>query len=101
MADLDNAAASGRSEEPGRRRGIRRGRGLLRRAGMFDSLPHVLWHVLPEKDHFVHEASAACPCHPVVQCEHATWAGGVAWFRHQLIQPAPVPDVFPGTWTAS
>jgi len=66
---------------------------------MFDSLPTVLWHVLPEGDHFVHDASPACPCHPVVECEEARPGGGVAWFRHELIQPEPVGDVFPGGWS--
>jgi hypothetical protein len=67
---------------------------------MFDSLPVVLWHVLPERDHFVHDASPACPCRPVVEGEYATSAGGAARFRHRLIQPEPVADVFPDGWAA-
>src|SRR4051794_3436044 len=101
MADLDNASPSGRSEEPHRRRDARPLPARLRRAGMFEPLPHVLWHVLPETDHFLHDASPACPCHPVVECEDALSVGGVAWFRHQLIEPEPIDDVFPDDWTAS
>src|SRR3954467_13804460 len=95
MTDLDNASAGGRSEEPRRRRAAPRRTRRLRRAGMFDSLPHVLWHVLPETDHFLHDASLACLCRPLVECDHAPPVGGVAWVRHQLIQPEPVDDVFP------
>jgi hypothetical protein len=100
MADPDDAAADERSDEPPERRAASRRPVRLRRAGMFDSLPRMLWHVLPGTDHFRHEASPACPCHPEVECS-AQSVGGVAVFRHHLIQPEPVEDVFPRGWTAS
>jgi hypothetical protein len=65
---------------------------------MFESLPEVMWHVLPGTDHFRHEASPACPCGPVVEREHAPPVGAVARLRHRLIQPDPLADVFPAGW---
>jgi hypothetical protein len=68
MADPDDASPSERSDEPPGRRGAPRRPVRVRRAGMLDSLPRMLWHVLPGTDHFRHEASPACPCHPEVEC---------------------------------
>src|SRR3954464_3224495 len=101
MADLDSASPGEHSDEPRRPRNALRRPARLRRAGMFDSLPHVLWHVLPENDHFLHDPPPARLCHPVVEREDAPFPGGVAWFRHQLIQPEPVDDVFPARWATS
>jgi hypothetical protein len=100
MADLDDASPSGHSDEPRKRRAAQRRPARLRRAGMFESLPAVEWHVLPGADHFLHEPSPACPCHPLVERQDAPSVGGVAWFRHRLIQPAPVDDVFPARWAS-
>jgi hypothetical protein len=93
MADSDDASSAGRTGRPARRR--RSGR--LRRAGMFDAFPHIV----PEGDQFQHVATPGCPCRPLLDTGPGSSPGAAASYRHRLIQPEPLPDVFPAEWLAS